>query len=69
MIKVFIQVKTLAWTTSNDAIVEIPAKGLKEIKDMRNRYINYNSDTVGVLTPMGYTIQNGYIILDSTAET
>lgn len=65
----FIKVKHLKWVDSQNAHHEVNAQSLSHIYEMRNEWLNLNEDTADALTPMGYAIQNGYIILDSISQS
>jgi len=65
----FLKVKYIEWITSNVVNRRINPMGLPLLRKKRNEFSNLDLTTVDAVSPNGYAIQNGYIVLDSTTQT
>jgi hypothetical protein len=65
----FIKVKALIWLDSATGNHPIPQVGLEQLRELRNDWVSLNESSGQYLQPLGYAIQNGYIVLDSITQT
>jgi len=65
----FIKVKELLWIDSSSGRHGVQQKSLEQIYKMRNDWEGINESAAASLAPLGYAINNGTIIFDSTTQT
>jgi len=65
----FIKVKSLHWQDPESGQHEIEYKTVADVYKKRNDWLNLNESSGDYLTPLGYSIHEGVIILDSTTTT
>jgi hypothetical protein len=65
----FIKIKSLHWLDPSTSPHPIPHVSLERVYEMRQAWIALNESAGQYLTPLGYTLHNDYIILDSITQT
>lgn len=65
----FIKVKKLLWVNSNGYYNDIEPQTIDYVLNMRNKWVDIDSNQANSYNPQCYAIHNGYIVLDSTTQT